>query len=76
MKNAIIAELRRIRDARAKRHHFDIEAMTQDLTRLEPWMERRTYILRGGRMVSVASLRGRKQRRSGPRHQHGATKRK
>ncbi len=52
MKNPIIAELRRIRDARAKRHNFDIEAMARDLTKLEPWMERKTYALRRGRMIS------------------------
>jgi len=63
MKNPIIAELRRIRDAHAKRHNFDIEAMARDLTKLEPWMEKQTYTLRGGRMVSVASLRRRKPRR-------------
>jgi hypothetical protein len=62
MKNPIIAELRRIRDAHAKRHNFDIEAMARDLKKLEPWMEKKTYMLRHGRMVSVASLRKGKQR--------------
>ncbi|MSU61249.1 MAG: hypothetical protein EXS31_02450 [Pedosphaera sp.] len=65
MKNPIIAELRRIRDARAQRHNFDIEAMARDLTELAPWMQRQTCTLRRGRMVSVASLRPRKQARVG-----------
>ena len=51
MKNPIIAELRRIRDAHAKRHNFDIEAMARDLTNLEPWMGKKTYTLRLGRMI-------------------------
>ena len=73
MKNPIIAELRRIRDARARRHHYDIEAMTRDLTKLEPWMEKKTYTLRNGRMVSVASLCGGKLRR-GTKRKSGVAK--
>lgn len=64
MKNPIITELRRIRDARARSHNYDIEAMSRDLTKLEPWMEKKTYTLRKGRMVSVASLCGGKLRGS------------
>ncbi len=45
MKNPIIAELRRIRDARARKHNYDIEEMARDLTQLEPWMEKKTYTL-------------------------------
>jgi hypothetical protein len=37
--------------------------MSRDLTNLEPWMEKKTYTLRNGRMVSVASLCGGKLRR-------------
>ncbi len=73
MKNPIIAELRRIRDAHAKRHNYDIEAMTLELTKLEPWMEKKTYTLRHGRMVSVASFREGKLRRSTAR-KSGVTK--
>ena len=62
MKNPIIAELRRVRDAHAKRHNFDIEAMARDLMKLEPWMEKKTYTLRHGRMISVASRREGQQR--------------
>ena len=64
MKNPIIAELRRIRDAHAKSHSYDIEAMARDLTKLEPWMEKKTYTLRHGRMVSFAALREGERRRS------------
>jgi hypothetical protein len=61
MKNPIIAELRRIRDSDAKDHNFNVEAIALDLMPLEPWMEKRTYTLRHGRMVSMASLHTKKQ---------------
>ena len=73
MKNPIIGELRRIRDAHAKRHGYDLDAMARDLMKLEPWMERRTYALRHGRMVSVLSPRKGKRRRAKARKQE-ATK--
>jgi hypothetical protein len=63
MKNPIIAELRRVRDARARRHNFDIAALARDLTELEPWMEKKTFTLRNGRMVSVAATLSGKLRR-------------
>lgn len=64
MKNPTIAELRRLREAHARSHNYDIEAMARDLIKLEPWMEKKTYTLRRGRMVSVVSLREGKVRRS------------
>lgn len=63
MKNPIIAELRRVRDSRARNHNYDIEAMARDLAQLEPWMEKKTYTLRNGRMLSIASLGEGKPRR-------------
>ena len=64
MKNPIIAELRRIRDANAKRHNYDLDAMARELTQLEPWMEKKTYTLHRGKMVPLISLRARRQRRA------------
>ncbi len=61
MKNPIIAELRRIRDEHAKLHNYDIQAIGQELAKLDPWMERKTYTLQRGQMVSVASLRSQKR---------------
>ena len=53
MTNPIIAELRRIRDAHAKRYNYDVEAMAEDLMKLEPWMAKRTYVLRNGKIVPL-----------------------
>jgi len=63
MKNQIISELRRTRDARARRHNFDLAAMARDLMELDPVMESKTYLRQNGMMVSVASLRKGKLRR-------------
>ena len=57
MKNPIIAELRRFRDENARRHNYDLEAMAREWMQLEPWMERKTYTLRGKRLVPLTSLR-------------------
>ena len=57
MKNPIISELRRIRDAHAKKFNYDIEAIGRDLMTLEPWEEKKTYVRHGNRLVSVASLK-------------------
>ena len=62
MKNPIIAELRRIRDKNAKRHNFNLAALARELMKLEPWMEKKTYTLHRGKMVPVASLRGKRSR--------------
>ena len=62
MKNEIISELRRIRDARARQYNYNIEAMGCDLMRLDPWMEKKTFVMKGGRMVSIASVRRGKSR--------------
>ena len=51
MKNPIIAELRRIRDAHAKKFNYDFDAIARDWMKLEPWEEKKTVTLRGGRMV-------------------------
>jgi hypothetical protein len=59
MKNPIIAELRRIRDTHAKRHNFNLDSMACELMDLEPWMEKRTYTLKGGKIVPLTSLRKR-----------------
>ena len=64
MKNPIIAELRRIRDNNAKRHNFNLDALARELMKLEPWMEKKTYTLHRGKMVPVASLRGKRSRSS------------
>jgi len=64
MKNPIIAELRRIRDKNAKRHNFNLDSLARELMKLEPWMERKTYALHQGKLVPVASLRGKPSRRS------------
>ena len=63
MKNEIILELRRNRNSHARRYNLDTEAMARDLMKLDPWMEKKTYVRRNGRMVSVASLRQGKPRR-------------
>ena len=55
MKNPIISELRRIRDENARRHNYDLDAMAQEWMRLEPWMQRKTYTLRGNRIVPLIS---------------------
>jgi len=57
MKNPIIAELRRIRDTHAKRHNFNVDSMAGELMELQPWMEKKTYTLRRGKIVPVTSLR-------------------
>jgi len=57
MRDPIIAELRRIRDAHAKQHNYDIEAMARDWMKLEPWEEKKTVVRRGNRFVSIASLK-------------------
>ena len=62
MKNPIIAELRRIRDAHAKRHNYDMNSMAAELMKLEPWMEARTYALQHGKLVPIRSLRRAKRR--------------
>ncbi len=54
MKNPIIAELRRIRDAHARRFNYDLDAMARDWMTLEPWMEQKTYRLHRGRLTPVA----------------------
>ncbi len=64
MKNTIISELRRFRDAEAKGYNYDMEAMAADLMGIEPWMERKTYTLHHGRLVPVSSLRAGKPRQA------------
>ena len=64
MKNAIIAELRRVRDAHAKRHNYDIDAMAQDWMKLEPWMKKKTHTLYRGRIVPLTSVASGKKRTS------------
>lgn len=68
MKNPIIAELRRIRDENARRHNYDLEAMAREWMELEPWMERKTYTLRGKRLVPLTSFR--KSKRTGSRRRN------
>jgi len=63
MKNEIISELRRIRDTRAQRYHQDIEAMSRDLMKLDPWMEKKAFVMQRERMVPVSSTRRVKPRR-------------
>ena len=55
MKNPIIAELRRIRDDHASAHKFDLESIGKDLAELEPWMQKKAYTLRDGRMAKVGT---------------------
>ncbi len=59
LKNPIIAELRRIRDENARRHNYNIEAMAREWATLEPWEERKTVTLRGGRIVPAFPVRKR-----------------
>ncbi len=63
MKNEIISELRRIRDTRAQHYRHDIEAMARDLMKLDPWMEKKTFVIKNERMVPVASGRRMKAHR-------------
>ena len=56
MKNAIITQLRRIRDAHAKRHNYDLDAMAQEWMKLEPWMKKKTRTLYRGKIVPLASV--------------------
>lgn len=51
MKNPIISELRRIRDAHAKKFNYNVEAILRDWMTLEPWEEKKTVTMRGGRIV-------------------------
>jgi hypothetical protein len=62
MKNAIIAELRLIRDAHAKRHHYDLDAMAQEWMKLEPWMKKKTHTLYRGKIVPLDSVPVEKKR--------------
>jgi hypothetical protein len=59
MKNPIISELRRIRDAHAKKFNYNVEAILRDWMTLEPWQEKRTVTLRGGRIVPAFPVRKR-----------------
>ncbi|MBI3878633.1 MAG: hypothetical protein HY301_01020 [Verrucomicrobia bacterium] len=43
--------MRRIRDAHARKFNHDFDAIAQDWMKLEPWEERKTVTLRGGRIV-------------------------
>jgi hypothetical protein len=61
MKNPIISELRRIRDAHAERCNHNVQAMARELMELEPWMERRTYTLHQGKLVLITRLHGKKR---------------
>jgi hypothetical protein len=63
MKNAIISELRRLRDARSREHNLDIESKARDLMKLEPWMAKKTFVMKRGRMIPLASARGGKSSR-------------
>jgi hypothetical protein len=56
IRDPIIAELRRIRDANAKKYNYDIEAMARNYMKLEPWEEKKTVVRRGNRFVTIASL--------------------
>jgi hypothetical protein len=57
MKNPIIAELRRIRDAHAKKFNYNFDAIARDWMQLEPWEEKKTVTMRGGRMVPAFPVR-------------------
>jgi hypothetical protein len=62
MRNPIISELRRIRDAHAKKFKYDFDAIARDWMKLEPWEEKKTVTLRGGRIVPA--FPGRKGKRT------------
>ncbi len=60
MRNPIITQLRRIRDAHAKRHNFKVDAIARELMELEPWMEKRAYTLHREKMVPISTFRAQK----------------
>jgi hypothetical protein len=51
MKNPIIFELRRIRDAHAKKCNYDFDRMATDWMRLDRWEKKKTVKLQHGRIV-------------------------
>jgi len=67
MKNAIIAELRRIRDAHAKRYNYDLDAMAEEWMKLEPWMKKKTHTLYRGKIVPLASMPAAAKKRAAPK---------
>jgi len=56
MNNPIIANLRRIRDANARKHRFNVDAIAEDLMKLDPWMKTRTYTMHRGKILRMSSL--------------------
>jgi hypothetical protein len=62
MKNPIIAELRKIRDAHAAAHNFNLDSIARELTDLEPWMREKTYTLQDGKFVKVSALKKEKKK--------------
>jgi hypothetical protein len=57
MKNPIIFELRRIRDAHAKKCHYDFDTLAMDWMNLERWEKTRAVKLQRGRIVPAFSRR-------------------
>jgi len=51
MKNPIISELRRIRDAHAKKCNYDLDIMAIDWMNLNRWEKAKTVKLQRGRFV-------------------------
>jgi len=51
MKNPIIFELRRIRDAHAKNCNYDFDVLATDWMSLDPWEKARAVKLQRGRIV-------------------------
>jgi hypothetical protein len=51
MKNPIISELRRIRDAHAKKCNYDLDIMAIDWMNLNRWEKAKTVKLQRGRIV-------------------------
>jgi hypothetical protein len=57
MKNPLILELRRIRDAHAKEFNYDLNALGRDWMRLDREQMKKAVTLRGKRIVPVLSRR-------------------
>jgi hypothetical protein len=53
MKNPLILELRRIRDAHAKKFNYDLNALGRDWMRLDREQMKKAVTLRGKRIVPV-----------------------
>jgi hypothetical protein len=53
MKDPIVEKLHKIRRSHAAKFNFDVEAIARDAMKIEPWMEKKIYARRHGKLVPV-----------------------